>query len=484
MRGTRPVFGLRLFAHISLVLIVLAGATAMAANFQWSGQYNFEGVWIDNPSLEEDGSGKTYGLHHLILRPEIVAADGFYIYGRFDLLNNDMYPNSALGEVWGAGVRNAATAGGATNSVDDSNAASQHQEADFLAVKELYAMWTHQYGILYVGRMPLEFGLGVTYSAGRGPFDHWYDVYDAVTYRFQMGNFFIQPMIAKMDEGLIGHAGDDVSSYILQLHYAKPSGDLSIGVLYEVRTAPPDGNDWPAGALSDSGTSGFGVNGFETNQISVFARRQLGNMKVGVEAGFTDGDTGALDAANREISLNGYGVALELDWVPEDSKWSFGFRGGVASGDDPNTEDVFEGFIFDRNYNVATLLFNHVLGQGNLLRTGMVRNTALGAHQDFDTEAISNVFYISPRANYRMSERWGVETRLTTGFLNKDPLLTDVDANLGFEADLGFNFSPNDRITWVNEVALLFPGAAFEGGTMERDTGFTFGFVTKAAIRF
>jgi len=54
---------------------------------------------------------------------------------------------------------------------------------------------------------------------------------------------------------------------------------------------------------------------------------------------------------------------------------------------------------------------------------------------------------------------------LATGWLQTNPISgANVDKNLGYELDVGFNFKPNERVTWVNQVGLLFPGTAFEGG--------------------
>jgi hypothetical protein len=63
----------------------------------------------------------------------------------------------------------------------------------------------------------------------------------------------------------------------------------------------------------------------------------------------------------------------------------------------------------------------------------------------------------------------------------------DAKKDLGLEWDIELVYKPIERVQWVNQLGLLFPGEAWKngsgtGGNLGND--FTFGFVSKAAISF
>ncbi len=483
-RAVARVNGLKLGRASSLaaMLIIMMSASAQAANFQWNGRYNFEALAIDKPRLEDGTSSKAYALHHLILRPKIVASDGFLIRSRFDILNQNGFTNSGLGQKLGVGPRGAA-AGGTTTDATNSNTAAQTLASDMIAINELYLTWIHEFGALVVGRAPLQFGLGMTYNAGTGPFDHWFDNRDMAAYKIQMGNFYIMPMYAKVDEGAVG-GEDDVNDYMVQLEYNNKESGLAMGFFHQSRRAAQGGSDFPTGPFGAGAVTGFGAEGFEGSQNSIFVRQKVSDFNVGLEAGFTSGKAGVKDASGNEVRFNGYGVALEIDWVRENSDWTINLRAGAASGDDPNTTDAYEGFIFDRNYDVAMLLFNHPIGNYDIFRTGLDRGTATTAEQSFDTESLSNVIYLAPQFVYKGGEQWDLRGTFITAFINQDPLGGGVSDDVGYEFDLSLEYRPTNRIKLTADVGFLQPGDAFKGGTSDFANDFIYGVATKAAISF
>ncbi len=173
---------------LTLVLFIGLSGVAQAGDIKWSGQYRFEGVRIYNPSLSDSGTNKSYILHHLTLRPEITAYDGLTIHSRFDLFNNSTYPNDQLGQTFGSGINNNAGHAAGTNGTNSDTLGDQ-QSAEMLAINELYAVWSHEFGVLTVGRAPMHFGLGMMFNGGFGAFDHWLENRDLIAYKLVMGNF-------------------------------------------------------------------------------------------------------------------------------------------------------------------------------------------------------------------------------------------------------------------------------------------------------
>lgn len=467
---------------LAVSAIAISASIASAADLQWGGLYRFEGVRIDNPELKSDKSEKAYMLHHLILQPKIVAADGMTIFGRFDLMNNAGFgANTQAGEFIGKGV-----GGGTTpSSVDNSNVLSRNQDSGGLAVTELYMSWAQEFGQLVVGRAPLHFGLGAWFNAGRGNFDHYLSTLDMVGYKVVTGNLFIMPILGKVNEGEVNKE-DDVNDYMVHVQYDNPETELSIGLLYQIRNG--GGNDIVANSEYMGGVGSTQVANYKHNYIGVFSSQKLSNYTVAVEAGILSGDTGVRTSAgngSQDVRLNAFGLAAEVAWKPEASKWSANVKAGFATGDDPGTRDTYEGYSFSRNYRVGQLMFTHPLGQRDFLRTGLTRNVAGSSAAQIDTETISNAIYFAPAVQYRASEAWSYGGTFVLGRLNKEPIAGGSTAtDLGYEVDLNLTWTPFDRFTWTTEVGMLLPGETWKAGPANLDNSFAYGITTKAAIRF
>jgi hypothetical protein len=474
---------------IFITLSVLASSlflnsTAMAGDLEWSGLYRFEGNFLKNSELGSKGKELSYGLHHLVLRPKIVAGDGLTIFGQFDILNNTGYPNSQMGQIWGGGIGT-----GVPTSANNSNSQGQTQEADTIQVTQLYLTYAQEYGQLLVGRAPLQFGLGITHNAGRGLFDHWYDTRDMAAYKVVVGNLYFMPIIGKPSEKNINNS-DDVNDYMFHFQYENPETDLELGAFYWLRKASAQGSDAPAGAPL-GGAGATATSDVDMKTVSLYALRNGDRLRLGMEAAFQSGETGVINPSGDNVALGGFGLAAEFSYQGADSKTRWGLKAGTASGDDPSSTAKFEGFIFDRNYDVAMLMFNHPLGRydflGSNLQTGSVRD-ADGNINRADVEAISNVMYVAPSIRYNFNDRWSWDNTVITGWLADNPMAGSTPARdpgkeLGYEFDTAVNFSPRKGVMWVNQAGFLFPGSAWKGDG-QFESKFSFGVSTKAAISF
>lgn len=469
---------LKSFFAAGFLTLGLLPVTSSAADLEWSGTYRIEGLFIkDSEASSSVGKEKDYGLHHLILRPKIVASDNLTIYSQLHLFNNSAYPNSQLGQFFGSGPQNSNPA----NSVDDSDTLSDHQRSESILVSQLYLSFTQEYGALVAGRVPIQFGLGATHNAGNGLFDHWFDSRDVVGYKVVVGNLFVLPMIGKKYEGNLNQ-NDDVSSYLVQLQYDNYETGVSLGVFYEMNNANDQAPLGPTATFP--GATGGSAGELNEKLVSLFALKETDEIRAGVEASFQSGNTGLRTAGGEDISFDGFGVAGEFEYRPNDSLWKFGALAGYVSGDDPNSEDAFEGYVFDRNYNVAFLLFNHQLGQADFLGTRGYGGGGSSSNDQPDVEAVSNVIYLAPYSRYKWSDNWTIGAKVATGWLAENPIVgQDVGKSLGYELDLSLEYSPKEGVRWVNELGYLFTGDAFKGGGLY-DSSNVMGVSTKAAISF
>lgn len=485
---------------IALVLL-LATSAAQAADITWGGTYRVEGVKLQNPELRDENSDKSYLLHHLVLHPKIVAADGITIFGRLDVLNNPTFgvaPNgqviSVAGDILGNGpgdTRLNSSDPRAPTGGSDSNAFGSTQRASLLSVTTLYLSWAQEFGQLIIGRAPLHFGLGTAFNAGEGLFDHYITTRDMVSYKVVIGNLFIMPIKAKFSEGAFNTPAD-VDDYIVHVQYDNPETELSLGFLYNTRVVT--GNDLPVedgdSHLHDyiGGPNAKRGGSYSNNLMGFYLSQKATDwLRASVEMDILTGDTGVQTQAGNGVGFNAWGVAAEFEWLPpEDSKWDAKLKLGVVTGDDPGTLDTWEGYAFHRNYHVGMLMFNHPLGRVDLFRTGLVRDTKADASTQIDTEAVSNALYLAPTLGYRAKENLSYGLTFVYGRLNKDPLEPGFNTalDLGFELDLSLTYKPMERVTWITEAGALLPGDAWKGGTHNYDTKMVYGIITKAAISF
>lgn len=488
------------FGVIALVLFFLSGF-AQAADITWGGTYRVEGVKLLNPELRDQNSDKSYLLHHLVLKPKIVAADGITIFGRLDVLNNPTFGIGANGEVIsvagdilgngpGDTTLNSANPQAPTGG-SDSNAFGSTQRASLLSITSLYLSWAHEFGQFVIGRAPLHFGLGTAFNSGDGLFDHFMTTRDMVGYKVVLGNLFIMPIKTKFSQGAF-NTHSDVDEYIVHVQYDNPESELSLGFLYNNRVVT--GNDVPVdnadSHLKDyiGGPNATRTGSFSNNLMGFyFSQKATDWLRASAEMDIVSGETGVKTANGDGVGLNAWGLAAEFAWIPPaDTKWDAALKLGITTGDDPGTKETWEGYAFHRNYRVGMLMFNHPLGQVDLFRTGLLRNTNAPASTQIDNEAISNALYVAPVLGYRAHDNLSYGMTFVYGRLNKDPLGPGFNTalDLGYEIDLSVSYKPMERVTWITELGALLPGDAWKGGSNNYDTKMAYGIVTRAAISF
>jgi hypothetical protein len=462
---------------ILAIFVTFAAVQTQAMSIDWSGLYRFEYVQIDNTSLDSPNLRKSYLLNHLQLAPKIYAADGVVITSKINMLPNKAakYASTAHGQSFGAGANTTGT----SSSSEDSNVMGKSQPGTSPSVTQLYLNINQEYGSLLLGRAPIHFGLGMAHNAGNGTFDHWASVSDLVAYKFIVGNVFFMPIIGKAyDSSPL--QGEDVTDQSFMIQYENQESGSTIGVLQQKRSSNVSVNDAPKTELAGTGAT-YGA-GYSHQDINVYFAKAFEQYNLKLEAGFLSGSTGVFTAAGEQVSLNSYGVAFEFgNKGTEKLKWNF--RLGVASGDDPNTKD-FEGYAFNRNYKVSSLLFQHRLGQMDLLKSA-VWGSSNNTGTSLDDEVLSNALYISPVIEMQQSDKMSLRHTFTMASILQQPSATiSGQKDLGLEYDLGVVYRATDRIEWVNELALLSPGGAFKGGSLDLGNKFTFGIMSKAAISF
>ncbi len=499
----------------SIALVVSIGSvSASAMSVDWSGNYRVEYNEINMSYLTGSPSGqaadkgnKSYFLNHLSLSPKIIALDGVNIVSNFEVFSSAQYPGSQVGSDFGEGsAMNSSTPGTIYPSANPSGDIAQGQGANMLEVNQLYLAWNHEYGEFVAGRMPIQFGLGVTHNAGIGLFDHWQETHDIVGYKFLVGNLSFMPMYGRTHRAYGFGGGGYGTEEMIDVNYTSPETESTIALFHQVRSAGPAANDSALYfAPNDIGAGGPTITGgMNTTLTSLYFAKGWEKFKLKFEATFQSGSTGAQYtnyapnnatsgvAGSGTINLGGFGLAIELIFPRPDSKWQWNFREGIATGDNPQTQN-FEGFSFNKNYNIAMLLFNHPLGQNNydvltnkLNRQRNAANQVLSNDRTVDEASLSNAIYFSPKLDYLMSDKWEWNNTFIYAVTQTNPsaVQTGTGNDLGIEWDTALTYKPHEKFRWINQIGLFSPGTAWKEGAAGRDANFTYGFESKAAISF
>ena len=386
-----------------------------------------------------------------------------------------------------------------------------------MEINQLYLTWNQEFGALAVGRMPLQFGLGISHNAGGGLFDHWLEDHDLVAYKVVSGNLSVTPMIGRVSRPSYNYAlGTQATEGLLNVDYTNPETESTIAIMHQIRSAGPAANDAKYFfSPYDNNSAPQVVGAFNTTLTSLYIARGWEGFKFRMEAGFQSGNTGiqyssycgqiggstssgcTAQATSNVISLSGYGIAIEMEFPDSESRWKDMLRFGIASGDNPSTQN-FEGFYFNRNYNLGMLLFNQTLGQNNydVLRSGLQRNRSSSSNnysqiysndQTADEATVSNTAYISPKFEYTISDRFTMLNTLTYAWVQVAPSVTgasNVATDLGLEYDVGLRYKPHPRFQWVNQLGLFFPGSVWKEGSSNRDINAVYGWESKFALSF
>jgi hypothetical protein len=454
---------------------------AFSMSVDWGGTYRFEYVGVDMPNLSSAAPGKgskSYFLNHLNLTPKIIAVDGINVVANIEVLPSAAYPGSQLGADFGSSNANYSFSGGPSS------------PASAIEVNQLYMNWNHEYGAMVAGRAPVHFGLGITQNAGQGPNDHWNSTHDMVGYKFLIGNLSFMPSLGRTyragNYSLFGGSTEQMWN----IEYANPETESTFAIYHQLKSSGATSNDGNIYFSPYFPTASI-MGGWNTTHTNLYIARGWEKFRFKMEAGFQAGGTGVNNGSGSEIRLSGFGIAMDLEFPRPESKFQWKVKLGIASGDNPNTTDQFEGYYFNRNYDLAFLLFNHPMGNqatADVLRTKLIRRsgTANGVYANdaaADDDTVSNAMFIAPQFNYIFSEKWEWSNNFTIAQTHTAPA-AGVAADLGFEWDTGVVYKPHEKVRWETAIGFFFPGTAWKFGASNFENSSTYGIQTKAAISF
>jgi hypothetical protein len=481
-----------LFLSLSVAMFF---APLAKADLTWEGRYRTNLNYLTNVDLGEGGD-KDYILHHLILSPKIILADGFELISTVDIFNDGGHavPGSQAGQSFGGQSTNTRSVYGSDASVALTD--SQLGSIRDANIREFYLVYKHAGGRFKIGRSALHFGLGINLNSGQGLFDHYFDNRDLISYELFMGGLKFQPYLARLTDGFNTQSDDAANEFGLIVDWEKKESNLRLGLMVLNRHVQGSLNNG-AQDLATNGAAGY-------QRYGVFAERansKDSNMRYAVEIGVNSGKLGQ-NSVGEVIAYDGLGLAFEMDYFTPVQGLKVGLKTGYASGADGSSNNDFSGFAFDRNYDVGMILFNHPLGNRDLDlfsttafgRQGANAGAGFETNRTIDSEAVSNTIYVAPYVSYDLNPKWNITTSVLWAQLDStsvnSPFFSlpnsglEVSRDLGLELDFSLLFKPFENLSWETKVGAFFPGKAFEGGSQDYDTKSVFGGVSRLSLSF
>lgn len=386
------------------------------------------------------------------------------------------------------------------------------REASMLDLNYIYGDITLPFGLLRVGRQPMNYGETITAHDG-GRLNRWgVSSYSDGVDRILFGTKLDQAwgVIKNGKEHVLDSSQDN--GVILGLFYdflkeddvALFSDDLrQFGVQLQLRKREADwfGLDWQKTALLlsavhlqndkfDSSIYGFPL-AFETRVENFGLRAQYMHIR-GTTREISEGFAAlsGKEATEQELISHGAQVMADLDLGPVNLMLEFDY----ATGDDnPRPNDPITSFNFARDMNVGLLLFEHILAFESARSVAVGIENLSGADvASFPlTEAssegrLTNAIVIFPQVkvdwirkpDHGFHTRFGAMAAWSAAKLGVvDPIITsinDVTSDIadnavnfhggrpgryyGTELDVQLQYRFKDNFFWTVEGAVLFPG--------------------------
>ena len=339
-----------------------------------------------------------------------------------------------------------------------------------LSAHTLFAELATDFGTVRVGRMPLNWGLGLIWNAREDGFDRLPSSGDGISLLTKLGAFQVQPAIVKYEDATtttttpagtqFGNSG--VSDYTLSLLYKNDDEQIDLGVLFLRRIAGQGSNAVNPFSITP-GT--LGTYNYEYNVYDFYAKKHSGIFTISAEVPLTSGYVAGYEYSTVSGAVKATAQASE--------HWSFDLNAGTASGQDNGTAGVppnkLTAFYFHPDYRPGFILFNYNF-----------RNIASGTGSPYDNP-VTNAQFLALGAKYSTG-KWthGLQGLYAIANKTADGTAGNVyfhtqdrhyetetggaaqDKGLGFETDYSLGYQWDESIRFGLDLGLYFPGAFYD----------------------
>ncbi|MBI2646827.1 MAG: hypothetical protein HYW85_07375 [Deltaproteobacteria bacterium] len=420
---------------------------------------------LSNNSAADNGTGndRVYSTMKLRMKPSLGITDRLSIHAMFDafvtphatlsqeegafqgmlptdvnqygpVLNGTSLPNALDGSGSGFGQSTATTGDG-----------------NFL-IKTAFLEYISDWGILKIGRQPRHWGLGIRYNAGDKQQDKFGDRTDSIAYELGLGSIKLGLLYSKIAENTINSSKDDVNLYESYAHWNDPEKDLNLGFLYTFMR--------------------HSSNFVKLSFFDIYGTKKIKKFKAGLEAVATMGAPGTV-SGNSAAQM---GLASEFDYEWTEIINSY-LKLGYASSPDVGKLTKLTVFAFDRNYDIAFLMFNQGLG-------AISAQTGISASSNPYTNTIFGAYYLNLGSNYQFNQRIGANLNYATA-LAPLPMVAGGNKNYGHEVDVTGWYAFLENLKVKVTTGFFLPGDFYKGTpTLNATTNPCYGGVASMLLTF
>lgn len=433
----------RSISFAAFLFATTAAGSASAVELRLDGYYRARANLFHSLSLDADASGyegtRSFFEHRLRLAPQLRINPAVHVFADFDLLSALPFGAKAEGDVAVGTESSDGTAFAAPEAFSESVIPGEdYRQSIFVrrAWAELYTPWVD----LKVGRMGNHWGMGLLANDGGCDTCDYGDTVD----RIMVSTSKIDPVrisvaVDTRAEGFINR-DDDTHSFLVSGGYL---GEVhKVGAWVRWTRKPSD----KANVL----------------HADLWGKTRLGPISAELEAVLTWGRLLETDIGIEDLRVLSGGGALDAALAIH--PWEVGFELGLATGDKDPTDAAWHTFRFDRDHDVALILFEQPLPQFERGDGADVDNGNLDTTRVMAPEGVSNAFYFAPR--FRIDARENL--RFSIDLLLAAPLVKEQFVGspklYGFEADFGARWRLAGAFELGGRAGLLIPGDVFGEG--------------------
>jgi hypothetical protein len=447
---------MRIFAKASRTAFLVSGVisalspSAKALDLDWHGQFRGEthtlfgyanapqSAPLSGYSIPSNGeSPASFQNLFLRLRPKAIVNDNITIHS----------------DIWlGAPDSGFFGADGQTSRVNQSRAG---QAA--LSAQTLFAEFASDFGTVRVGRIPLNYGLGLVWNSNPNGWDRLPSNGDAISMVTKLGSFKFMPAFVKYQHRngtAVGNAGN--ADYVLSLSYTNEDEQMDAGIMFMRRIAGQNANVTNPFSVGGGSTSSFAYNLWD-----IYGKKKFGILTLKAEIPVVSGTY----AGNPYNSVAG-AVQAEAD---VGDHWKLKLNAGSANGQGNGPQSSLGTFSFHPDYRPALILFNYNLRnitQGSMTNgspfdAGVTNARFLALSADLTAGKFTHVF----KGMYAMADQAadGVNqffNTFTGAYEAGGGSAQSTD--LGFELDYQLGYQWDEAIRFGADFGLFMPGKFFE----------------------
>lgn len=514
---------------IGLFLIFCPINPVSALELDWSGQFWAEFNFVHNYAMDPSGQGASYdpvwgaarGYYvpgggyqdanfqnlFLRLRPKVVVNDNIYI-------KSEWWVGDPIYGMFGSGV---------PYSADQRQYYSNQSRGSLITAQRIWGEFISDIGTFQVGRVPLQWGLGLMWNSGDNIWDRYMSTGDAIRWIAKFGSFSVIPSfivnsagnniggscIVNVSTGVCnpGVGSGGVTDYSLIFKYENTEDEFEIGANVIKRLAGA-GQDPGGGILTPpqngpaTGPNAVypGVAG-SMNYITydLYAKKKFSKLTLGAEVPIGSGMIGS-------STYQTFAAAGEAGYRPADST-EFNLKAGYAPGQRSllgPTIDTYKAFYFNPNYHIAMIMFNYQLA--NFAGAQTQNNPGLSSSQlasPYDNPIV-NATYLALSSNIKPWDKWTFRPNFAyaiapqtaangqyfynywTKTVQQNNTGKDQGSNLGWEFDFGVTFQWDEYFQFALDNGIYVPGNfyAFSNTGTENATSPVFATSFRIGVNF